>query len=207
MKKILFVIFSVPMVLYFLVIIVILVFRAFGYPVNSSTGTSMYPAMSYYALTIRNETVPFEKLKVGDIIVYRERVGSHFSHNQYRSPWWKINDPVPTASPAPTTSPAPLYKDEGIEYKPRDCLVHRIIEVIDGPGDRALICQGDNNPKADPFPVMKSGYIGKVVWYSNELGPVFNAVYGSPLMLVPMAVLGILGYMLIRTLPKEEKEE
>ena len=180
MKKKLFVIISVPMVLYFLVIIVILVFRAFGYSVNSSTGTSMYPAMSYYTLTIRNETVPFEKLKVGDIIVYRERVGSHFSHNQYRSPWGKTDEPeptpVPTASPAPTASPTPLYKDEGIEYKSRDCLVHRIVEVIDGPGDRALICQGDNNPKADSFPVMKSGYIGKVVWFSNELGPAFDFI-------------------------------
>ena len=179
--------------------------------INSSTGTSMYPVMSYYTLTIGNETVPFEDLKVGDIIVYRERVGSHFSPNQYRSPWGKTDEPestpVPTTSPAPTTSPTPLYKDEGIEYKPRDSIVHRIIEVIDGPGDRALICQGDNNPKADPFPVMKSGYIGKVVWFSNELGPVFNAVYRSPLMLVPIAAFAILGVCLIRMLMKEEKEE
>lgn len=74
--------------------------------------------------------------------------------------------------------------------------------------DRALICKGDNNPYADPFPVMKSGYLAKVIWFSNELGPVFNAVYkNGHIMLVPMAVFGILGYMLIRAMMKEEEAE
>ena len=171
-----------------------------GYIINTTKGTnSMYPVLIGKSLIIENKNIPFEDLKVGDIITYWERVGPYFFQSHYRSPWGKTDEPEPTPTPAP------LYKDEGIDYSPRDSIVHRIIEVIDGPGDRALICQGDNNPKANPFPVMKSGYIGKVVWFSNELGPVFNALYRGHIILVPIAAFAIVAYILFRTLPKEEK--
>ena len=169
----------------------------------------MYPVLIGKSLIIENKTIPFEDLKVGDIITYREPVD--WDSNVYRTikktvEIWKKGEPEPTPTHALTASPTPLYKDEGIEYK-AEYIVHRIVEVIDGQGDRALICKGDNNPENDPFPVMKSGYIGKVVWFSSELGPVFNAVYRGHIILVPMAAFAILGVCLVRMMTKEEKEE
>ena len=145
-----------------------------GYIINTTKGTnSMYPVLIGKSLIIENKNIPFEDLKVGDIITYWERVD--WDSNVFRTEKktvkiWKKGEPEPTSTPAPTA----LYKDGEIEYREKEFIVHRIVEVIDGQGDRALICKGDNNPENDPFPVMKSGYIGKVVWFSSELGPAFD---------------------------------
>ena len=197
------IILAIPLLLYLIgVIVFFIIFPANGYRSSTTAGTnSMYPVLIGKSLIIENKNIPFEDLKVGDIITYREPVdwGSNVFRTEKKTvKIWKKGEPEPTPTPTP------LYKDEGIEYK-AEYIVHRIVEVIDGQGDRALICKGDNNPENDPFPVMKSGYIGKVVWFSSELGPVFNAVYRGHIILVPMAVFGILGVCLVRMMTKDDE--
>ena len=200
---------AIPLFLYMIgVIVFYIIFPATGYMITTTTESpSMAPVMKGNTLIFESKNFPFEDLKVGDIITYRKPRGwdIHISQSSVQtSNYRKKGAPEPTPSPVPTPSPTPFYKDEGIEYK-AGYIVHRIVEVIDGQGDRALICKGDNNPENDSYPVMKSGYYAKVIWFSNELGPVFHAVYEGHIILVPMAVFGILGVCLVRKMTKEEK--
>ena len=142
---------------------------------STNTGTSMEPNMHWGAFSIWVEpsVAPFDELKAGDIIIYRER--KHVMSASYSV---KNTMKGSTTTPAVTSTPAPLEteKTESMEgvvaYIPGSYAEHRVYEVR---GDE-VFTWGDGNPEPDDDPVIESGYVGKVVWYVNYVGRVFQVI-------------------------------
>ena len=155
-------------------IVLFLILPAFGYCIGSTTNTgSMQPLMMGETLLVMETNVDFDELEVGDIISYRERVDANWASSSFVV----RNYPVGSKPPKEEPEPELKYKDEGIQYKPDESIVHRIVEIIDGQGDRAIICKGDNNPVDDPGVVMESAFIGRVIWSKSYIGAAFRWIY------------------------------
>ena len=67
-------------------------------------------------------------------------------------------------------------------------MIHRIVDVrpADADHDLAYWTQGDNSSAVDNRVVMESGFDGKVIWYANGLGPVYDLLFllGAVMLLV-----------------------
>lgn len=179
-------------VLYVISLITIFVILpAFGYRISCTTDSpSMQPLMVGETLLLEDTRVKFEDLEVGDIISYRERadvgdnVASHSFVIRNYAPGSKLPEEEKIEEPK-------TYKDEGIQYKPDINIVHRVVEIIDGQGDRAVICKGDNNPVNDPKVVMASALNGKVIWSKSYIGAAFRWLYKDGSVLWLMAAVFI----------------
>lgn len=132
-----------------------------------SSGTSMLPAIKDGSFTVWVDAAraPFEEVEVGDVIIFWQRTDFGVSHTTFTINNTKVGSTAETEEP---TEEKPVYVDEGIRYKNEGCM-HRVIEIVDS-ADRAVFTKGDNNSGQDPYPVMRSGYRGKVVWTVNYLG-------------------------------------
>lgn len=187
------------------VIVLFLILPLFGYSITSTVDSpSMNPLMMGETLLLEDTRIGFDELVVGDIISYRERVDA--DDNWTNSSFVVRN--YPAGSNPQTQEQAPKYIDSGIEYKPDKNIVHRIVEIIDGQGDRAIICKGDNNPVNDPKVVMASAFNGKVIWSKSYIGAAFRWLYkdGSVLWLMAAVFIPIGVWLLfilrsVRSLP------
>ena len=178
------------------VIVLFLILPLFGYSITSTVDSpSMNPLMMGETLLLEDTRVKFEDLEVGDIISYRERVDA--DDNLASSSFVIRNYPV--GSKPPAEEPELKYIDSGIEYKPDMNIVHRIVEIIDGQGDRAVICKGDNNPVNDPKVVMASALNGKVIWSKSYIGAAYRWIYkdGGALWLGVAIFIPILVWWLV----------
>ena len=187
------------------VIVLFLILPLFGYSITSTVDSpSMNPLMMGETLLLEDTRIGFEDLEVGDIISYRERVDAD---DNRATATFKIRN-YPAGSKPPAEEPEPKYKDEGIQYKPDINIVHRVVEIIDGQGDRAIICKGDNNPVNDPKVVMASALNGKVIWSKSYIGVAYRWLYkdGSVLWLMAAVFIPIGVWLLfilrsVRSLP------
>ena len=189
------------------VIVLFLILPAFGYRISSTTDSpSMQPLMMGETLLLEDTKIGFDELEVGDIISYRERVDANWAATTFKLQNYKIG------GEPPEEIEAPKYKDEGIQYKPDINIVHRVVEIIDGQGDRAVICKGDNNPVNDPGVVMASALVGKVIWSKSYIGAAYRWIYKDrgalwigAAILIPLCVWLLVLFLSIRSLPSSSK--
>lgn len=187
------------------VIVLFLILPMFGYTITSTVDSpSMNPLMMGETLLLEDTRIGFDELVVGDIISYRERVDAD---DNRATATFKIQN-YPAGSEAPTEEPEPKYRDEGIQYKPDKNIVHRVVEIIDGQGDRAIICKGDNNPVNDPKVVMASAFNGKVIWSKSYLGSAYRWLYKdggalwiAAVVFIPIGVWILVLFLSIFSLP------
>ena len=178
------------------VIVLFLILPLFGYSITSTVDSpSMNPLMMGETLLLEDTRIGFEDLEVGDIISYRERVDAD---DNRATATFKIRN-YPAGSRPPAEETEQKYKDEGIQYKPDKNIVHRVVEIIDGQGDRAIICKGDNNPVNDSGVVMASALVGKVIWSKSYIGAAYRWLYkdGSVLWLVAAVLIPIGVWILV----------
>lgn len=141
----------------------------------TNTGESMEPNMHWGAFSVWVEpsVAPFDELEAGDIIIYRERkqvISSGFTINNTI----KGSTTTPTVTPASTPTPLETESREVVvAYIPGKYAEHRVIEVR---GNEVYTMGDGNGGDPDNDPVISSGYVGKVVWYVNYLGRVFQVL-------------------------------
>lgn len=156
----------------FLYLLLFAVLPVFGvHLLSTNTGESMEPNKHWGAFSIWVEPsiAPFDELKVGDVIIYRER-------KHVISSGFTINNTIKGSSSTPsTTDPVENAKPTVVAYIPGSYAEHRVYEVR---GDE-VFTWGDGNPEPDNDPVIESGYVGKVVWYVNYVGRVFQVLCSS----------------------------
>ena len=151
--RLFFIVFSVTMLLFAVVLINNYVLPSKGLYFNTNNrGQSMYPTLRDGALLLcaKDSAAPFEKLEVGDIVVCMRRT-SQTGMN------FVITDNGIVGSGSYTITPGyagkddrdAYYKeDENAVYDPNQIYVHRIVEINEV-GDRVLFTRGDNNPDDD----------------------------------------------------------
>lgn len=153
----------------FLYLLLFAVLPVFGvHLLSTNTGESMEPNKHWGAFSIWVEPsiAPFDELKVGDVIIYRER-------KHVISSGFTINNTIKGSSSTPsTTDPVENAKPTVVAYIPGSYAEHRVYEVR---GDE-VFTWGDGNPEPDDDPVIESGYVGKVVWYVNYVGRVLQVI-------------------------------
>ena len=184
------IVFLIGLLLCLLLIVEARILPLFGLRVKTENyGTSMEPALKERALFILDEGIPFSDLQVGDIIAFRERTdaGQRYGfHNG--TPYPKEYHGV-IVQPGETVQNPPQARDEGITYTDRG-IIHRIVDVRsdDADHDLAYWTQGDNSSAVDNRVVMESGFDGKVIWYANGLGPVYDLL--TLRLALPLFLLG-----------------
>ena len=166
----------------------------------NTTGTSIEPTIKEGCLAICDENVPFEDIQVGDIICFRERssIMSGSASAMVTFTLAPTDSASPTPAPVdasredadventeaenPTVD---ISSSEGVDATDAEdtdegfvdtdirytgnTVMHRVVEINEN-SDRALITEGDGNGYRDQLPVMKSGYIGKYIFYMNYIG-------------------------------------
>ena len=181
--------------------------------VGNVHGDSMYPLIKEGALILvaDDTAAPFEDLKEGDIVIYRERTntipmtinltpviedtdGSTEASTDVSSDD-SSDGPAIFSSKTVTITPGRdsqdgSYKDEGAEYNSDKYILHQIIKVneADENSDRVIFTKGINNPGDDPKATLKSGYLGKVLWHMNGIGSIYKFFMMGP----GLIILGIL---------------
>ena len=168
-------------------------------------GVSMHPTIIDGAFEVGVHS-PYEELKVGDIIIFQERLEYKLASKPFLSNVTKGKYPESedsslekpdsdTADTSPTDSSAPeAAPDEEIKYTD-ETITHRIIEINNG----EIRTRGDNNDIDDRFPVTEENYIAKVVWWNNYLGWPFRIMYeyhGFYWLLGIISVLGVVAIVL-----------
>ena len=69
------------------------------------------------------------------------------------------------------TSPEAINIGDIIEYRTEaDTIIHRVVDVYDGGGERVFITQGDANSSPDSNPVMAGQITGRVVFTVPKVG-------------------------------------
>ena len=106
------------------------------------------------------ELVPYEELRVGDIIVFRQEDGPP---GRTFLPEW--NDEHNKYQFIPDT--------EQEEAKKYIRVMHRVISI----NKNGLITKGDNNEFVDFFPVKADDYQGKIIWHMNHIDWLFKGLY------------------------------
>ncbi|MBQ9009228.1 MAG: hypothetical protein IJ088_07875 [Clostridia bacterium] len=189
-------------------------FPSLGFSVEvNHTGESMLPTLNSTALSITDLDFPFEELKVGDIISFRRRrlfaVVSQTSNSTKKGE--AVTEEELTEEAAGKVDVVEDQKAEEpkeereIQYISK-ITEHRIVEETVENGEKAFITRGDNNDGPDLYPVVKSGFIGKNVFFVNGLGLLFKIVYVG--LLLVSAVTGVLVIKnLIAEVRKEEAEK
>ena len=164
-------------------------------------GDSMYPLIKEGALLLIADytAAPFSDLQEGDIVIYRERTNTvpiilDLSPTVEETDG-SSDDPVVFSSKMVTVTPGldsqdGSYTDEGAEYNSDRNVLHQIIKVnvADEDGDRVIFTRGINNSCDDPKATFESGYLGKLLWHMNGIGPAYRFFITGP----GLIMLGIL---------------
>ena len=141
----------------------------------SNYGHSMDPTIKGNALVVIDTRFPFDELKIGDVIMYKEPKGLNTDTDKVRVHISKVPANGSTADPSePATNTADEM--ENIEYLPDRTVLHRIVDIKDT-GERALITQGDHNPYLDRYPIAAEAYMGKMLWHIDYIGEGVKILY------------------------------
>jgi hypothetical protein len=139
-----------------------------SYPFTIVLGPSMQPTILPGSVAMIDK-IPFNELKVNDIIVFTPELALRFSC-----------DSGPTNSLTSETA-VPCF------------VIHRIVQISDSPnGTRTVRTQGDNNAGSIPsidFGINKSMYIGKVVLQFPEAGYITTSPTNEIIAVLILAVL------------------
>ena len=132
---------------------------------KNPTGHSMDPTITEETAFIWVEN-DIEDVKVGDIILFQKRRATDFDAKEAGMTVTLTDDGIQLHFDNP-----PNQKDENLAYDPQINVLHRVIDIREPneKQDLALKTRGDNNDIDDLYPVMKSGYRGKVIFYSTAL--------------------------------------
>ena len=184
----------------------------------SNYGHSMNPTIRGNALVVIDTRTPYESLKVGDVIMFKEPKGLNTATAQIHVHIEKADgdstsdpsdpsDPGSSASDSsdPSASSEGLYDLENIEYLENCAVLHRIVEIkntesseagqpgqpgqSDQTGQTLLITQGDNNPYQDRYPVTEEAYLGKMIWHIDYIGDIITVLYEKYLVIVIATVV------------------
>ena len=161
----------------------------------SNYGHSMDPTIKGNALCAFDTRFPFDELQPGDINSFKERPEHHMASASITMHISKAPENAPSTTPGSDKSPESdfsdsktvssaenaydehrAYHDENINYLPNRAVLHRIV-AINTVADRALITKGDGNEQIDGVPVLKSGYIGKMLWHVDYIGEGVKILY------------------------------
>ena len=155
-----------------------------SYPFTIVTGTSMEPTIMPGSIAVIDK-VPFNQLKVGDIIVFVPQIAL-----------LSQCDGAPSSSLTQEVS-TPCF------------IIHRIVSIqTDAQGNKIITTKGDNNPGSINFydtNINSSMYIGKVVLQFPMVGYITVAPYNEYIALIILVVL--VGQLLFdRRRPKKEEQ-
>ena len=92
------------------------------------------------------------------------------------------------------------------DYTKYHLIMHRAVEIIEDT-DRSIITEGDGNGYTDQWPVLNRDYIGKVVWFRNDIGwplRILTVNFGFFWLVGVTALLGILVFILSRVINRKE---
>jgi hypothetical protein len=193
--------------------------KIFGVGIDISNGDSMLPTIDDFTLSVWRsaEKAPFEELKVGDIIIFKEQkrqtfvssgvISSNFSVVVEKGDYGEVEKgdygeeekvEVEEKKDEVTPEPAP----EKIEYTDT-CILHRIIRI----DEEGVFTQGDHNKKPDPFSVPENAYVGLITQNIPYLGaPVRFMIRWYPWM-VGVACVFSIGLVFLWNLKVAGKEE
>lgn len=139
------------------------------YPFTIVTGTSMQPTVLPGTVAVIDK-VPFNQLKVGDVIVFVPQIALQFSC-----------DSSPRGDSLTSETQIPCY------------IIHRIVSITtNGQGQRIVETKGDNNLISIPdydTDINSSMYVGQVVLQFPLVGYATVAPYNEYLALLILAVL------------------
>lgn len=160
-------IYLVPILLFVLGYATITVVTGETNPFTIVTGTSMQPTIVAGSVAMISK-VPFDQLKVGDVIVFVPQLAERYSCD---------------SGPAPSLTSevsVPCY------------VIHRIVAIQVTNGQRTLMTKGDNNAYSIPtidYPINQTMYIGKVVLQLPAAGYLAEPPYNE---LIAALILGLL---------------
>ena len=130
-------------------------------------GASMEPALTN-AVDIRlsPKWAPYEDLKVGDIILFRQKdyLESNMPPGAVYVPEWNKDH-----------TKLDLVRQTELEEEPPKYIrvQHRIIAI----SEKGLVTKGDKNEYPDFLSVKPEEYQGKIVWHMNHINWLFKAMY------------------------------
>ena len=182
----------------------------------SNYGHSMDPTIKGNALVVIDTRFPFDELQPGDIISFKERPEHHMASASITMHISKAPENAPSTTPGSDKSPESdfsdsktvssaenaydehrAYHDENINYLPNRAVLHRIV-AINTVADRALITKGDGNEQIDGVPVLKSGYIGKMLWHIDYIGEGVKILYENFTLIMLLTVVMTTCTLLLR---------
>ena len=184
----------------------------------SNYGHSMNPTIRGNALVVIDTRTPYESLKVGDVIMFKEPKGLNTATDKIRvhihpvhpdspsdgsSSSSSTSDPVESATadtedtPTETTETATADEstdadeyDEPLEYLENRAVLHRIVEIkYTSDGEQILTTKGDANPEPDRYPVTEEAYLGKMMWHIDYIGDVITVLYDGYIVIVIATVV------------------
>ena len=168
----------------------------------SNYGHSMEQTIRGNALVVIDTRTPYESLKVGDIILFKEpkglntatdkiRVHIHPIHPDSSDGSSSTSDSVESDTadtPAETTDTAETATadestdadeyDEPLEYLKNRAVLHRIVEIkYTSTGEQILTTKGDANPEPDRYPVTSDTYMGRMAMSVDYIGEGIKFLY------------------------------
>lgn len=136
-------------------------------PFTIVTGTSMQPTILAGSVAVIDK-VPFNELKIGDVIVFVPLLAESNSCD---------SGPTPTLT---SEALIPCY------------VIHRVVSITSVNGKRIITTKGDNNPGSIPFideDINSSMYVGKVVFEIPVAGYVTESPYNYFIALLILILL------------------
>lgn len=69
-------------------------------------------------------------------------------------------------------------------------IVHRVVDIIEGPGgSKMIITKGDNNPAPDPWTISEDQILGKVIYVIPKIGVIPKTLNTYPSLKYALAIL------------------
>ena len=162
----------------------------------SNYGHSMDPTIKGNALVIINTAAPFEELKIGDVVMFKEPKGLSTDTDKIRVHISKVDEngnAIDSSSSSSTgTEPETNTIDEmeNIEYLEDRAVLHRIVEIKNiSTGNRLLLTQGDHNPAPDRYPISAEAYIAKMLWHVDYIGEIIRVLYQNFMVIMVVTIL------------------
>ena len=202
-KNISIIVLSISLLLSLLLTVEARILPLFGLRIRTSNyGISMEPTLKERALFILDEGIPFSDLQIGDIIAFKERTdaGQRYGFHNGTSQPKEYRGVI--VQPGESVQNPPQARDEGITYTEKH-IIHRIVDIrpADENHDIAYWTQGDNSSFIDNRVVMESGFEGKVIWYANGLGPIYDFL--TLKLALPLLVIGTVKFLVSCVIQKK----
>lgn len=156
----------------------------------SNYGHSMDPTIKGNALVIINTAAPFEELKIGDVVMFKEPKGLNTDTDKIRVHISKVDEGSPSTTDPSDSETNTIDEMENIEYLEDRAVLHRIVEIKNiSTGNRLLLTQGDHNPAPDRYPISAEAYIGKMLWHVDYIGEIIRVLYQNFMVIMVVTIL------------------